>query len=139
MTDRFVPLKRMRLPYLLGFKPSPPFIMPALTSSSLYLPISANIFAIFSGSLKSVSASLFGVAFTKTMTFIGRTPLIGEGSDHSIHWVVEPASPGSTSSTFLLRNPQHAPVEMKRGPPIGSPFHFNWRARRDSNSRPPGS
>ena len=58
--------------------------------------ISANSFALFSGSWNSVSASLCGVAFTKTMTFIARTPLIGKASGHSIPWVVEPASPQST-------------------------------------------
>ena len=76
--------------------------MPALTSSSLYLPISANSFAIFSGSLKSVSASLFGVALTKTMTFIGRTPLIGKASNHSTHGIVERATRESTFSTFPI-------------------------------------
>ena len=55
----------MRFPFALGWSPSPASITPALTSSSLNLPISAN-----SASLGRAPASLFFVAFTITMTFM---------------------------------------------------------------------
>src|SRR5688500_3855299 len=55
----------MRLPFELGCKPSPASMMPALTSSSLYAPMS-----LISCSVGMAPASLFGVAFTLTMTFI---------------------------------------------------------------------
>ena len=42
-------------------------------------------------------------------------------------------------NSALVPNHRFTASEMKREPTIGSPFNFNWRARRDSNSRPPGS
>ena len=64
-TVRLPPENLTRRPLALGCRPSPPSITPALTSSSLYLPI-----AVSSASLGIVPASLFFVAFTITMTFI---------------------------------------------------------------------
>jgi hypothetical protein len=55
----------MRLPFTLGCKPSPASMMPALTSSSLYLPISLSSFSV-----GMTPASLFFVAFTMTITFM---------------------------------------------------------------------
>jgi hypothetical protein len=55
----------MRLPRLLGCSPSPASITPAFTSSSLNAPI-----AVRRASLGIAPASLLGVAFTITMTFI---------------------------------------------------------------------
>jgi hypothetical protein len=45
MTVFLPPAKRTRLPLLLGWSPSPASMMPALTSSSLNLPISSNSFS----------------------------------------------------------------------------------------------
>src|SRR4051794_17058358 len=70
VTDRLVPLKWIRFPNLLGLSPSAASMIPALTSSSLYLPICANISSApsISSGLDSASDSL--VAFTITMTRI---------------------------------------------------------------------
>ena len=46
MTVRFAPENLTRAPFELGWRPSPASITPALTSSSLNLPISARIFFI---------------------------------------------------------------------------------------------
>src|SRR5262245_63979286 len=61
----FPPEKRTRFPFLLGRRPSPASMTPALTSSSLNLPMSLNSF-----SEGSIPASEFFVAFTITMTRI---------------------------------------------------------------------
>ena len=62
ITVRWAPEKRTRLPFALECRPSPASITPALTSSSLYLPISASSF-----SLGITPASDSFVAFTITM------------------------------------------------------------------------
>jgi membrane-bound lytic murein transglycosylase B len=59
------PENRTRLPSLLGWSPSPASMMPAFTSSSLNLPMSASSF-----SLGITPASEFFVALTITMTRI---------------------------------------------------------------------
>src|SRR5215471_17786052 len=64
-TVLFSPEKRTRLPLLLGWRPSAANIMPAFTSASLNLPISAKSF-----SLGITPASEFLVALTITMTRI---------------------------------------------------------------------
>src|SRR5262245_30864231 len=65
MTDFVPPASRTRLPRLLGWRPSPANMIPALTSCSLNLPMSASIF-----SLGITPASEFFVALTITMTRI---------------------------------------------------------------------
>src|SRR5262249_900838 len=67
LTVRLFPENLTRLPYLLGFSPSPASMMPALTSSSLKVPISLSIFS--SPGVSSVSDSF--VALTITITRIG--------------------------------------------------------------------
>src|SRR5688572_8862098 len=104
-TVRLPPDILMRFPFALGCNPSPPSMMPALTSSSLYLPISVS-----SCSLGITPASLFFVALTMTMTFMvvclsvrvcsvrrhrrhagfgdglhRRKPLLEVGADHLVH------------------------------------------------------
>ncbi|MNC90014.1 hypothetical protein D3C83_60480 [compost metagenome] len=69
MTVFFPPANRTRLPLRLGCSPSPASMMPALTSSSLYLPISASSF-----SPGMMPASEFFVALTMTMTRIACAP-----------------------------------------------------------------
>ena len=59
------PVKRTRLPALLGLRPSPDCMMPALTSCSLKAVMSASSF-----SLGMIPASEFFVALTITMTRI---------------------------------------------------------------------
>src|SRR5215468_7876829 len=71
MTVFFPPEKRTRLPLLLGWRPSAASMMPAFTSDSLNLPISANSF-----SLGMMPASEFFVAFTITMTRIALLLLV---------------------------------------------------------------
>src|SRR4051794_7705409 len=71
VTDRLVPLKWIRFPNLLGLSPSPASMIPALTSSSLNLPICANISSVPSISKGCDAASESLVAFTSTMTRIG--------------------------------------------------------------------
>src|SRR3546814_2742719 len=65
----------MRLPAEEGLSPSPSTITPALTSSSLNLPIASNISVI--SSVGGRPFSLSSVAFTKTITRIFRLLLIG--------------------------------------------------------------
>ena len=65
MTVRLSPENLTRAPFELGCSPSPASIMPALTSSSLYLPISVRI---CSSGITPASESL--VAFTITMNRI---------------------------------------------------------------------
>src|SRR5690606_22614000 len=65
VTVRRLPLKRMRTPSLLGFRPSPNSISPAFTSFSLKSPI-----AVSRVSLGIFPASELEVALTITMTFI---------------------------------------------------------------------
>src|SRR5215475_14814911 len=67
VTVRLFPENLTRLPYLLGFNPSPASMMPALTSSSLKVPISLSIFS----SPGVISASDSFVALTITITRIG--------------------------------------------------------------------
>src|SRR5262249_60396412 len=67
LTVRLFPENLTRLPYLLGFSPSPASMMPALTSSSLKVPISLSIFS----SPGLISASDSFVALTITITRIG--------------------------------------------------------------------
>src|ERR1035438_3006299 len=69
MTVRCAPENRTRLPWEVGFKPPPPFMMPALKSSSLYLPIAA----INSGS-GMVPFSLSLLALTNIMHFMFISP-----------------------------------------------------------------
>src|SRR5215212_7945277 len=74
MTVRFGPSKATRLPLADGCNPSPASMMPALTSSSLYLPIAS------SSSVEGMRpASLSSVALTITITRIVRSPLIHRG------------------------------------------------------------
>src|SRR5438552_5890239 len=70
MTVGVLPVNRTRLPFELGCSPSPACITPALTSSSLYLPMAVRI-SVFG--MTPASESL--LAFTKTMTRIGMSPL----------------------------------------------------------------
>src|SRR5215208_6103757 len=79
MTVRLGPSKATRLPLADGCKPSPASMMPALTSSSLYLPIAS------SNSVEGIRpASLSAVAFTITITRIGCSPLIHRGHTASL-------------------------------------------------------
>ncbi len=65
MTLRFLPEKRTRAPRLEGCRPAPSCMMPALTSSSLYLPMAA------SNSVEGIlPASDSALALTMTMNFI---------------------------------------------------------------------
>src|SRR6266498_53459 len=64
-TVRLLPENRIRLPFELGWRPSPASMMPALTSSSLYLPMSLRSFSV-----GRAPASEFFVALTITMTLI---------------------------------------------------------------------
>jgi hypothetical protein len=65
MTVRLVPSKATRLPSADGFRPSPACMMPASMSSSLNLPMAANI------SVEGIRpASESPVAFTRTITRI---------------------------------------------------------------------
>ena len=58
----------MRAPFELGWRPSPSSMMPAFTSSSLYLPIALSI-SVSGG----VPASVSSFALTITMTRIRRS------------------------------------------------------------------
>src|SRR5713226_4413891 len=71
MTVRFFPSKRTRLPFELGFRPSPASITPALTNSSLNFPISVRIC-----SLGITPFSEFLSALTRTMTRISLSPYL---------------------------------------------------------------
>src|SRR4051812_26873181 len=74
MTVRLGPSKATRLPFAEGCRPSPANMMPALTSSSLYLPMASR-----SSVEGMVPASLSLVAFTRTITRIVLSPLIHQG------------------------------------------------------------
>src|SRR5262249_35469392 len=65
VTVRFAPSNLTRAPLELGWRPSPASMTPALTSSSLYLPIAAR-----SSRLGSTPASDSLLAFTSTMNRI---------------------------------------------------------------------
>ena len=65
MSAFLLPEMCRRLPFLLGCSPSPPSMTPALTSSSLNLPISVMV---FSSGITPASDSF--VALTIIMTFI---------------------------------------------------------------------
>jgi hypothetical protein len=71
MTVRFGPSKATRLPCDDGFRPSPAFMMPALTSSSLNLPMASS-----SSVVGMMPASLSFVAFTRTITRIVSSPVL---------------------------------------------------------------
>src|SRR5439155_3515034 len=96
ITVRFVPSKRTRTPFELGWSPSPASITPAFTSSSLNLPMSVRIF--LSGRAPA-SESLF--ALTITMNRIVLSPSDLEGF-----------SPRSTITTNEGRRNRHAVLEM---------------------------
>ena len=70
MTLRSAPEKRTRTPRLLGCRPSPAFMMPAATSSSLYRPMAAS-----SSSLGITPFSESSVALTITMKRIVFLPV----------------------------------------------------------------
>jgi hypothetical protein len=80
------PEKRTRAPLLLGCSPSPPSMMPALTSSSLYLPIAAS-----SSWLGSLPASESLLALTMIMNRMFVSP-----KGWTAHFLVERAGPKST-------------------------------------------
>src|SRR5262249_37429247 len=61
ITVRFVPAKRIRLAFELGWSPPPASITPALTSSSLNLPISARSRSL---GITPASESLFALIST---------------------------------------------------------------------------
>src|SRR5690606_7818805 len=73
MTVRFAPSKATLLPCDDGLRPSPPSMMPALTSSSLYLPI-----ASMSSVEGMMPASLSAVDLTNTNTRIGHLLSLAE-------------------------------------------------------------
>src|SRR5215211_8806458 len=74
MTVRWGPSKATRAPLADGCNPSPANMMPALTSSSLYVPIASR------SSVEGMTpASLSSVALTITITRIVRSPLIHRG------------------------------------------------------------
>src|SRR5215207_3074697 len=74
MRVRLGPSKATRLPFADGCKPSPARRMPALTSSSLYLPMASR------SSVEGMTpASESFVALTKTITRIVLSPLIPGG------------------------------------------------------------
>src|SRR5918996_379050 len=89
MTVRRSPEKRTRAPLLLGCSPSPPRRTPALTRSSLYLPIAAS-----SSWLGSLPASESLLAFTMIMNRMFVSPVGWIG-----HFLVEQAGPKSTTSS----------------------------------------
>jgi hypothetical protein len=68
MTVRRGPSNATRLPCDEGLRPSPASMMPALTSSSLYLPIASNSSAV--SVVGEMPFSLSSVAFTNTITRI---------------------------------------------------------------------
>jgi hypothetical protein len=72
MTDTWLPENLMRLPALLGLRPSASCMMPAFNSRSLNLPMSASIFSM--SSLGAMPCSLLLVALTNTSTFTCGTP-----------------------------------------------------------------
>src|SRR5262245_40664169 len=120
MTVRFVPENRTRLPFELGWRPSPASMMPALTSSSLKFPMSVSSF--WSGSTPASEALS---AFTITRTRIVRSPSAFEwstGSRLRARWA------GSAGSTLTTNGPgriRHDPVRSRqksstRPPPTGS-------------------
>ncbi|MNT32969.1 hypothetical protein D3C72_1688770 [compost metagenome] len=75
MTRRLAPSKATRLPLDEGCRPSPASMMPALTSSSLNLPMAS------SNSVEGMlPASLSSVAFTITITRMVSSPLIDEAT-----------------------------------------------------------
>src|SRR5215203_6002828 len=79
MTVRWGPSKATRAPLADGCSPSPASMMPALTSSSLYVPIAS------SRSVEGIMpASLSVVALTITITRIVRSPLIHRGHTASL-------------------------------------------------------
>src|SRR6185503_19900813 len=91
MTVRLLPgEKRIRFPLLLGFRPSPSSMIPALTSSSLNFPM-----AVRSSLLGIFPASEFFVAFTITITRIAVLPVGSRGrAGHD-----RPGSPASDLAT----------------------------------------
>ena len=69
MTDVFLPVNLTRAPLELGASPSPASITPALTSSSLNLPMSVS-----SSLLGITPASESLLALTRTMNRMGMSP-----------------------------------------------------------------
>src|SRR5882672_2099772 len=92
---RLSPEKRTRLPFELGWSPSPASITPAFTSSSLNFPISASSFCF-----GMTPASESFVALTITMHRIVMSPLDLEYSD--LYFDVERRVASSTSPQFFL-------------------------------------
>ncbi len=81
MTVRRGPSKATRLLFDDGCRPSPASMMPALTSSSLYLPMASS-----SSVVGMLPASLSFVAFTSTMTRIRLSPPLDRGhTGHTVH------------------------------------------------------
>src|SRR5215211_6003623 len=63
MTVRSFPENRTRLPFELGWSPSPASMMPAFTSSSLYFPISVRSCSL---GISPASDSLLALTITRT-------------------------------------------------------------------------
>src|SRR5690554_4188793 len=75
---RLVPSNPIRLACDEGLSPSPPSMIPASTSSSLYLPIASS-----RSDVGRVPASLSAVALTKTTTLM--VLLLGFSTPHQAH------------------------------------------------------
>src|SRR6187455_1856337 len=93
----------MRLPALLGFRPSASCMMPAFTSCSLNLPMSSNILVVWASGV-TIPFSLLGVALTNTRTFMDLTPSMW-GAQRIVDW----EGPKSTA----LRHRRHRNVFVR--------------------------
>src|ERR1700754_1192117 len=136
MTVFLPPENRTRLPLLLGCRPSPASMMPAFTSSSLNLPMSANSF-----SLGITPASEFLLALTITMTRIV-VLLLGLGRFRPRVTVSAPclnderARAGSTSPHVFFAAAVDRQVQRNsRGLRAG--FRYSWIVRGGSEADPP--
>ena len=73
VTVRLSPANRTRTPRELGSRPSPEIMMPAVSNSSLYLPMA--VISLVSASPSGIfPASELSVALTRIMTFMVRLP-----------------------------------------------------------------
>src|SRR5574342_699838 len=130
----FPPEKRTRLPLRLGWRPSMASITPALTSSSLTLPMSARSF-----SLGMTPASEVLVAFTITMTRIGcsfrsgRTPAPNGRASPSVGETTNAAGPDRHVPVAGLGSAAEAPSNQwvaASGRPHPEPIARGEPARR---------